>query len=249
MKEQARQEMAEEDLGGGMFDQDVKEMRKAAGSCNEPQIYTPTEQEILDKQLAIFNKPPPKRLKKYKTRTRLLEAQVGKEGTSMNARVQMTLRAPVEQVVAWTNARAPQFNQFTQSGKGNEIAVGERSSDHSVIVRQRVQLPIPFDDREVVGVSLWRKLGENAYFVAQTQCEHVDFPLQRGQVRMSFGRCYKLTRLSAKLTRLEMVASGDLGGRFPSSIGKALAAEYVRVRAKRALRDAAAPAPAHSESK
>jgi hypothetical protein len=35
MKEQARQEMAEEDLGGGIFDQDVKEMRTAASKCFE----------------------------------------------------------------------------------------------------------------------------------------------------------------------------------------------------------------------
>ncbi|GMI24152.1 hypothetical protein TeGR_g7569 [Tetraparma gracilis] len=70
MKEQARQEMAEEDLGGGMFDQDVKDMRQAASKCDEPQQYDADEQATLDEQLAVFNTPP-KRLKKHKAGTKL----------------------------------------------------------------------------------------------------------------------------------------------------------------------------------
>ncbi|GMI33635.1 hypothetical protein TeGR_g4612 [Tetraparma gracilis] len=77
MKEQARQEMAEEDLGGGMFDQDVKNMRQAASKCDEPQQYDADEQATLDEQLAVFNTPP-KRLQKYKMETKLMDMQLHK---------------------------------------------------------------------------------------------------------------------------------------------------------------------------
>ncbi|GMI32813.1 hypothetical protein TeGR_g776, partial [Tetraparma gracilis] len=70
MTEQARQEMAEEDLGGGMFDEDVTNMREGAARCSLPQQYTAEERETLDKQLAEFNAPA-KALKKYKTGTKL----------------------------------------------------------------------------------------------------------------------------------------------------------------------------------
>ncbi|GMI30191.1 hypothetical protein TeGR_g14227 [Tetraparma gracilis] len=72
MKEQARQEMAEEDLGGGMFDQDVKNMRDFASKvASEPQVYDADERQQLDVTLVRFNTEIS--LRKYKTGTKLCE--------------------------------------------------------------------------------------------------------------------------------------------------------------------------------
>ncbi|GMI25162.1 hypothetical protein TeGR_g8236, partial [Tetraparma gracilis] len=57
MKEKARQDMAEEDLGGGMFDKDVKGMREFAAKVPLPQVYDPGEQQMLDTQHALHDAP------------------------------------------------------------------------------------------------------------------------------------------------------------------------------------------------
>jgi hypothetical protein len=225
MKEQARQEMAEEDLGGGMFDQDVKDMREAADNAALPQVYDAEEQQILDTQLAVFNAPPPKALKKYKTRTRLYEAQVAYSSNAYDVRVQMSVRAPVEQVVAWTDAHATLFNQYT-TGDDRSSTIGERRNDHSVVLKQHVSMPAPFDDREIIAKSIWKKLDDNTFFVAQTSCEHDDFPPHKNRVRVSFTRCFKLTRLGPKLTRLEMIGAADLGGRIARRINEMVTSPY-----------------------
>jgi hypothetical protein len=225
MKEQARQEMAEEDLGGGMFDQDVKDMREAADNAALPQVYDPDEQDVLDTQLAFFNAPPPKSMKKYKTGTRLYEAQVARSSTGFDVRVQMIVRAPVEQVVAWFGGRAILFNQYT-TGDGTQLTIGERRNDHSVVTQQPVSMPSPFDDREILSKSLWMKLDDNTFFVAQTSCENDDFPPQTNRVRVEFMRCFKLTRLGPKLTRLEMLGTADLGGRIPRRVNEMVTSPY-----------------------
>jgi hypothetical protein len=97
MKEQARQEMAEEDLGGGMFDQDVKGMRDFAAKVSLPQIYDPDERKVLDEQLALHEMPG-KGLRKYKTGTKLYTCQVADTGSGVDVRAEMEIRAPVEQV-------------------------------------------------------------------------------------------------------------------------------------------------------
>jgi hypothetical protein len=97
MKEQARQEMAEEDLGGGIFDEDVKEMRKAAASYALPQVYDAEEQQTLDVQRA-HHETPAKTLTKYKTGTKLYSLDIADTGTGMEARVTEEVRAPAKQV-------------------------------------------------------------------------------------------------------------------------------------------------------
>ncbi|GMI21527.1 hypothetical protein TeGR_g3935 [Tetraparma gracilis] len=78
MKEQARQEMAEEDLGGGMFDQDVKDMRDFSTKAAQPQVYDADERQQLDESLEIFNKKVS--LKKYKTGTKMYSAEISDSG-------------------------------------------------------------------------------------------------------------------------------------------------------------------------
>ncbi|GMI19409.1 hypothetical protein TeGR_g8828, partial [Tetraparma gracilis] len=84
MKEQARQEMAEEDLGGGMFDQDVKEMRDFSAKVALPQVYDADEQQELDKQLALHEAPIPS-LRKYKTKTKLYTCEIADTGSGLDA--------------------------------------------------------------------------------------------------------------------------------------------------------------------
>jgi hypothetical protein len=97
MKEQARQDMVEEDLGGGMFDEDVKNMREAAGKCNEPQVYDADELETLDAELVLHNTPA-KSLQKGKTRTKLYSLDIADTGRGVEVRVTAEIRAPAEQV-------------------------------------------------------------------------------------------------------------------------------------------------------
>jgi hypothetical protein len=97
MKEQARQEMAEEDLGGGMFDQDVKDMREFADKVHLPQTYDADEQATLDTQLAL-HEAPGKSLRQYKTGTKLYTCQLANTGSGVDVRAEMEIRAPVEQV-------------------------------------------------------------------------------------------------------------------------------------------------------
>jgi hypothetical protein len=97
MKEQARQDMAEEDLGGGIFDQDVKDMKVFASKCNDPQIYEAHEEEILATQLADFEDTP-KKLKKYKTGTKLYSVDISDTGSGVELRGMQEIRAPIEQV-------------------------------------------------------------------------------------------------------------------------------------------------------
>jgi hypothetical protein len=97
MKEQARQEMAEEDLGGGMFDRDVRDMRGFAAKVPLPQVYDDDEQMVLDTQLAL-HEAPGKGLRRYKTGTKLYTCQLADTGSGVDVRAEMEMRAPVEQV-------------------------------------------------------------------------------------------------------------------------------------------------------
>jgi hypothetical protein len=99
MKEQARQDMAEEDLGGGIFDQDVKEMRDFSAKVPLPQVYDVDEQQVLDEQLALHEVPQPS-LRKYKTGTKLYTCQLADTGSGVDVRAEFEIRAPIEQVRA-----------------------------------------------------------------------------------------------------------------------------------------------------
>ncbi|GMI38189.1 hypothetical protein TeGR_g3348 [Tetraparma gracilis] len=101
MKEQARQEMAEEDLGGGMFDEDVKEVRVASAKCNYPQVYDADEQQTLDVQLAV-HEAPKKSLRKYKTGTKLYSCDLADTGSGVALHIIGEVRAPPEQIVVRT---------------------------------------------------------------------------------------------------------------------------------------------------
>jgi hypothetical protein len=236
MKEQARQEMAEEDLGGGMFDQDVKDMRKAAGKCNEPQIYDAEEQQMLDAQLVVHGTAA-KSLRKHKTGTELYSYDVADTGSGMDVRVLAEVRAPAEQVgeatatednrlrpltrftpqvLAYLMGHNPQFDM--SSDKNNATEIGERSSDHSVVSRTDVPMPNPFNDREIIVRSMWKKLDENTYFYSQLTCKHDEFQERPGIVSVDFNRSVKLTKINAKLTRVEGRGSFNLGGSIPRRI-------------------------------
>ncbi|GMI41992.1 hypothetical protein TeGR_g8254 [Tetraparma gracilis] len=98
MKEQARQDMAEEDLGGGIFDNDVKEMRTAAASYALPQVYNADERQTLNAALAKFNTPTS--YKRFKTGTKMYTAEITDTGKTVFVRAEMQVRAPAEQIVA-----------------------------------------------------------------------------------------------------------------------------------------------------
>ncbi|GMI41305.1 hypothetical protein TeGR_g14147 [Tetraparma gracilis] len=219
MKEQARQEMAEEDLGGGMFDEYVKDMREGAARCSPPQQYTVEERETLDKQRATFNAPE-KEPKKYKTGTKLYQAQLSDDGHGAIVHVQAEVRAPPEQLVAWFMGNGKHFSTKAgvSSSKVRDISYKEPDSDHSVTGRALYPLPAPFSDREFVLRTLWEKLDDDTFFVTQASVENAAFPRREGVVRVTYARAFVLTKISTKLTKFEMKASVSFGGAVPRSI-------------------------------
>jgi hypothetical protein len=220
MMEQARQEMAEEDLGGGMFDEDVKNMREGAARCSLPQQYTAEERQTLDMQRATFEAPE-KEPKTYKTGTKLYQAQLADDGHGVNMRVQAEVRAPPEQLVAWFMGNGKQFNTLSSRSK-IEVAYKEPDSDHSVTGRVTFPFPSPFSDREIVLRTLWEKLDDNTYFVTQASVEDAAIPRREGVVRATIARTFKLTKISLKLTKLEMKTNASFGGSVPRSISNAI---------------------------
>jgi hypothetical protein len=102
MKEQARQEMGEEDLGGGIFDEDVAQMKGYANRVvSESQVYNAVEQDALDRQIALHNAPA-KSLRKHKTRTKLYTCALAYQEFGLEARMRVEIRAPPDQVKGCT---------------------------------------------------------------------------------------------------------------------------------------------------
>ena len=108
-----------------------------------------------------------------------------------------------------------EFDQYRTRESKTPTTIVERRNDHRLVSRTRVPLPHPFHDREIVVKSMWEKLGENAYFFLQVPCEHDGCPELPGFVRVLMRRSIILTKISAKLTRVEMSGSADLGGGVP----------------------------------
>jgi hypothetical protein len=225
MTEQARQDMAEEDLGGGMFDQDVKNMREGAARCSLPQQYTAEERQTLDKQRAAFEAPE-KEPKTYKTGTKLYQAQLSDDGHGVNMRVQAEVRAPPEQMVAIFMGNAKEFNEFMEARVPESSRVTamykDPNSDHSVMARGHFPVPSPFSDREAVLRTLWEKQDENTFFVTQASVEDAAFPRREGVVRATIVRAFKFTKISPKLTKFEFKGSASFGGSVPRSISNAI---------------------------
>jgi hypothetical protein len=225
MMEQARQEMAEEDLGGGMFDEDVTNMREGAARCLLPQHYTAEERQTLDMHRAAFDAPE-KEPKKYKTGTKLYQAQLADDGHGTNMRVQAEVRAPPEQIVAWWMGNVKEFNEFMESRVPEPSRLTstykDPVSDHSVTARVYIPVPSPLSDREIVLRTLWEKLDDNTFFVTQASVEDAHFPRRDGVVRMTTVRTFKFTKISPKLTKFEYKGSASFGGSVPRSISNAI---------------------------
>jgi hypothetical protein len=246
MKEQARQEMEEEDLGGGMFDQDVKGMRLAASKCNEPQVYDAEEQETLDAEFEL-HEATTKSLKKISTRTKLYSLDIADTGSGVEARVMTEVRTPAEQVslqtanvtkdthlthfdlqvIAYLMGHKPEYEKYRTGENKHPSEMGERRSDHSVVSRTTLPMPNPFNDREIVIKSMWKKLDERTYFFSQTTCQQCEFPERPGIVRVIFRRSVMVTKISAKVSRVEMNGSANLGGQIPRRINDTVTVPFV----------------------
>lgn len=106
MKEQALRGCEELLLaGGGVYDEDAKRVREAAPRVHLPQVYDDAERQLLDKHLERFNAP--RSLSKYKTGSKLYSAQVTDTGRDLKVFLEVTIQAPVEQVVMYDAARQP----------------------------------------------------------------------------------------------------------------------------------------------
>jgi hypothetical protein len=112
----------------------------------------------------------------------------------------------------------PEYDDYRTRESKTVTEIGERRSDHSVVSRTAVPMPNPFQERELVLKSMWKKLDESTFFCSNLKCDHTDFPARPGIVRVGFRRSMKLTKLGPKLTLVEASASANLGGRIPRRI-------------------------------
>jgi hypothetical protein len=114
--------------------------------------------------------------------------------------------------------------EYSRQDKTEEefAVIGERRNDHNVVIKTPIPMPQPFGDREVVARCLWKQVDEATYFLAQTSCEHLDFPLRPGVVRMGFERTVKLTKVSPKLTLVEWSTDLDFAGSVPRRVNDAI---------------------------
>ncbi|GMI23643.1 hypothetical protein TeGR_g10659 [Tetraparma gracilis] len=198
MKEQARQDMAEEDLGGGMFDEDVQDMRDfAAKVASEPQVYDVDERQQLDESLAFFNKPSS--LKKYKTGTKLYDAEITDKG-EIRAHMTLDVRAPPEQIVSYYMGHAQQFAKHNKS-YGGGFGMGGRRNNHSIVAGGTLPMPQPFENRLIVLKILWEKLDNDTFFLLQVPSTHDSIPSPENVVRTTSMRLMKLTRIGPSLTK------------------------------------------------
>jgi hypothetical protein len=197
MKEQARQDMAEEDLGGGMFDQDKKNMRDFAEKVALPQVYDADERRQLDVSLAVFHEKVS--LRKYKTGTKLYAAEITDTGQDVRARVKTEVRGPVEQVVGYYMGIPIQFNSHMD--RYGSVVVGERRNDHSTIVGGTIPMPPPLQKRHVVTKTLWEKLDDNTFFVTQVSVKHDSVPAVKNSISTTHTRLFKMTRIGPSLTK------------------------------------------------
>ena len=202
-------------MGGGRHDDDVRNMSDAAASYPLPQQYEGGERQSLDESQALFNKPAS--LKHYKTGTKLFTAELTDKG-EVFARMKMEVRAPAEQVLAYYMGHAEQFTNQDEDGTPSHTTIGERCNDHRVISQSMISTPSPLQDRQRTLRTLWEKLDDNTYFLAQKTCVHQQFPEVEGAVRMSVTRLIKLTKTSESATKIEFVGSMNLCGSFPAQV-------------------------------
>jgi hypothetical protein len=127
-----------------------------------------------------------------------------------------TLSLP--QIIGYYMGHVPQFNKYWSKNDDVKVVLGERSSDHSLLAMGEFPLTAPFQDRELVTRSLWKKLDASTFFLVQSSCEHDEFPRRAGLVRMKFRRSYKLTKIGPKLTKLGVSYSMGMGGVIPRRI-------------------------------
>ncbi|GMI39863.1 hypothetical protein TeGR_g2686 [Tetraparma gracilis] len=224
MKEQARQEMAEEDLGGGMFDEDVRDMRDfAAKVASEPQVYDADERQQLDESLAFFNKPSS--LKKYKTGTKLYSAKITDKG-EVRERLEVAVRAPPEQIVSYYMGNTHQFAKRNAT-YGGGFGMGERRNNHSLVAGGTLSMPHPFQNRLIVIKTLWEKLDNDTFFLLQVPSTHGSIPSPENVVRTTNMRLMKLTGIGPSLTKCEMVGSMNLNGSIPARINTIVTLPYM----------------------
>jgi hypothetical protein len=208
--------MAEEDLGGGMFDEDVINMREYSNKVKVPQVYDADELDTLDEQLAL-HEAPAKSLMPYKTGTKLYTCQLAETGNGIKVRGRVEIRGPVEQVIGFYMGHCPKYISY-KVDNGEETVGGERRNDHNIVAKSVMNMPPPFVHRDVVTRTLWKKMDEDTFFLTQVSYDHRDFPESKDAVRMSFLRSMKLTRTGPKLTLLEWSGELSLNGYIPRNV-------------------------------
>ena len=91
-------------------------------------------------------------------------------------------------------------------------------------------MPRPFADRAFVFLTMWEKLDDDTYFVAQNSTEDPQFPVEQGVIRGEVFRGLMLTRVGATATKLVCYGAAHLGGSISAQINNLVIRSTMAVR-------------------
>jgi hypothetical protein len=222
--EKARVGMAEQDLGVGQFNEDVKAANAASERYALPQQISTAERALLDTSMVKHNSESGN-LTTYPTKSKLFKMKIKNAGGSWSGQLEFTVRAPAKRVLAYYMGWMTLYGAKMNTGK---FSIIERENDHCLFTKYEVEMPYPLKNRESISNSLWEQLGNGDYFVSQTSCSHPACPTSPDKVRMDLTRTFKLKQISASLTSVTLVGSMHLRGSFPASINSAVAIPVIK---------------------
>ncbi|GMI52766.1 hypothetical protein TeGR_g10861 [Tetraparma gracilis] len=220
IREEAKISQADEELGGDAYGDDVVEMNGAVAAMKQPQVYTQEETERLDQALVTFNEIGAKKLKNYRTNTKLHSAECTVGDALVTVRVKAEVRAEPEGIVAYTMGHAPKYTAAGIEARSSSLGLNiiERASDHSLYAQTTYKFPAPLQNRDLCNIHMWRRLDNSTYFVMQQSFPHVSCPVTADFTRMTTVRHFMITKVAPRLSRVEMLCQLDMNG----SVGRRL---------------------------
>jgi hypothetical protein len=183
-------------------------------------VYTQEETERLDQALVTFNEIGAKKLKNYRTNTKLHTAECTVGDALVTVRVNAEVRAEPEGIVAFSMLHAPKYIAAGIEADPSSLGLNiiERASDHSLYVQSMYKFPAPLQNRDLCNIHMWRKLDNSTYFMMQQSFPHESCPVTADFTRMTTVRHFMITKVAPRLSRVEMLCQLDING----SVGKTL---------------------------
>jgi hypothetical protein len=216
--EKARVNFAEKEMGGDVFAEDKKAIAAAADQHDEGHHeYSSDDSSRIAKAREMAKSVKKMKLKKRKTKSKLVNAQGASSSSALTTRVTCEIRAPLGHAVAYImgHSKEDSCKQVSLAKKSYESRVVERIGPHRVVHYVLFHAPTPVKNRELVSISIYKKISDAETVISTTTCEHDDYPTSSDAIRVSFIRLYTLKRIAPAQTSIEVSSQLNLGGNIP----------------------------------